>query len=225
MKKLFLILIYLVCFSSFSYAQNDLTFKILSSENFDREIKKPKTIETVKDTFQGVWQIDLISQTGEVKDTYFVTLQNYSARTPNLVFFSSTRILIDSEEPQNVTEEPEKIIFFQSGTKSTIRFNLPNNKTADFDGTITEDLIVEAQPNQSTQSTFGELQLKATKIADDFGLMWQCGNADTTEGVNHGRHFTHSDNFTKYTEQYGCKNWRKGTVEIINFSLLSKYSL
>lgn len=209
MKKLLLILLYLVFFTTYSYSQLESTFKILSSENFDREIKKPKTLETVKDTFQGVWQIDLISQTGEVKDTYFVTLQNYSANTPNLVFFSSARILTDSVEPQNVSEEPEKIIFFQSGTKSTIRFNLADNKIADFDGTITENLIVEAQPNQSTQSTFGDLQLKATKIADDFGLMWQCTNADTNEGVNHGRHLTESDNFTKFAEQYGCKNWRR----------------
>lgn len=209
MKKLFLILMFLGCFTSYSYTQKALTFNILRSENFDQKIKRTKTLETVKDTFQGVWQIDLISQTGEVKNTYFVTLQNYSANTPNLIFFSSSRILTDSAEPQNVNEEPEKIIFFQSGTKSTIRFNLPDNKIADFDGAIAEDLTVEAQSNESTQSTFGELQLKATKISDDLGSMWQCGNADTSEGVNHGRHLTKLDNFTKFAEEYGCKNWKR----------------
>ena len=199
-----------ITFILFSAGHSYTQFSIFDSKDFSKEIKNPQTLETVKDVFQGVWLVDLYSPEGEVVDTTLVKLVNYSTKNPDLIFFSSFQSESYSEKLKS-----DKIIFFQSETKSTIRFSVGNDHAVDFDGFLNQDLSIHANvigTSGSSVGNFAGFKLKATKISDDLGSMWICGNDDgkREDGPKHGRHSTRkSQEVKEFETTYGCTKWKR----------------
>jgi hypothetical protein len=194
----------ILVFSSFSYSQ----FAIFTAENFDRQIKDPNTLEQVKDVFQGVWIINIYSPNGEVVDTVVTKLQNYSAKRHNFIRFDSKSFepLVEAKDSQ--IAEGNTITFFQSETKSTIRFVTGNQRIIDFDGVIQQDLSIAATAvSDGTQG----YKLTATKLTTDLGSIWVCGNDDgkKEEDPKHGRHCTRqSQEIKEFERTHGCTKWK-----------------
>ena len=204
MKILIVSLVFSVAVTSEVYSQTSLVFH---QPDFQREIKKPVNIEQAKDVFQGTWALNLKSESGEIVDTVIVEVRKYSTRTPNLIIFSS--VAADS-----LTNElsPDKVTFFQSAAKSTIEFKTADKGVVKFDGVLKSNLSIDAKAVTWTADSFSGYTLEATKITDDLGTTWVCGNDDKrAEGQPpHGRHATRSSMQMKsLTDTNKCTNWHK----------------
>lgn len=180
---------------------------VCPTADLGHEYRKPENLETAKDIFQGVWAITIKSPEGKTVDTVVASIQNYSTKYPDLIFFSSLK----SDSLLNVVE-PEKVTFFQSDNKSTIRFAIGQNKVVNFDGVLSKDCKIAARAVDSSKliSAYSGYVLEAVKVSASFSRTFACGNDDgkRPEDPPHGRHLGTSAELKSLEEKHGCKKWK-----------------